>query len=238
MELTIDLGPMPVDAHAGWLTEGLRGLWDQSEFCDVELIAGGQTFLAHKPVLAAVSPSVHECLMQLSSVQDGSETSMPNGRMKLKLADVAHPEAVQAMLECIYGPPAGAEGAKSYSPANEDVNRDVLRLAQRFQITQLQQQACGWLMSNLSTTNVLQRLLDCEELGLVDVRDNILGQITSNPKALWALANDPEVRKAPAVLQDLLIRVLSLLNIGDNPSAVPRAAPKGQGSKAGRKVGT
>jgi len=234
MELTIDLQPMPVDAHAGLLMEGLRGLWDQRELCDVELIAGGQRFLAHRPVLAAVSLSFHECLMQLSSAQDGGAASDHKMKLVLKLDDITHPEAVQAMLECIYGIPA----IKAYSPASEGANKDVLRLAQRFQIAQLQYQACRWLTSNLSTKNVLQRLVACEEFALADVRDKILEQFIANPNALFALANDPEIVQVPAVLQDLLVRVLKLLGC-DGPAAaggppkvaVAATAPKGKAAK-------
>lgn len=223
MDLCIDLGPMPVDAHAGLLMEGLRGLWEKSELCDVELIAGGQTFLAHRPVLAAVSPSFRECLMRLSTVQDVSADAKKT--LTLKLGDITHPEAVQAMLNCIYGPLTAPNVPTTYSPTNEEANRDVLRLAQRFQITQLQAEASRWLTSNLSTANVLQRLVACEEFGLADVRDKILDQITANPTALYVLAKDPEMVKAPSVLQELLVRVLKLLGCDSaNPPAPPPAA--------------
>jgi len=220
MDLCIDLGPMPEDAHAGLLMEGLRGLWEKSELCDVELIAGGQTFLAHRPVLAAVSPSFRECLMRLSTVQDVSAGAKKI--LTLKLGDITHPEAVQAMLNCIYGPLTAPNAPRSYNPTNEEANRDVLRLAQRFQITQLLAEASRWLTSNLSTANVLQRLVACEEFGLADVRDKILDQITANPTALYVLAKDPEVVKAPSVLQELLVRVLKLLGCD---SATPAPAP-------------
>merc|ERR1719469_122172 len=132
--------------------------------------------MAHRPVLAAVSPSFHECLLRLSSVQDRVAPGKGQGSsLVLKLADITHPEAVQSMLDCIYGPPAGT--TKAYSPGSEDANRDVLRLAQRFQISQLQQEACQWLTASLTTSNVTQRLVACEEFGLTDVRDNILQQL-------------------------------------------------------------
>lgn len=240
MELSIDLGPMPVDEHLGLLMPGLRGLWEGGDFCDVELIAGGQTFNAHRPVLAAVSPSFHECLMRLSSVQDDGAPAGASNHKKtlvLRLADITHPEAVQAMLDCIYGP-AGKGAEKGYNPGSEEANRDVLRLAQRFQIAQLQNQASRWLTSNLSTANVLQRLVACEEFGLADVRDKILEQLCANPSALFALAKDPEIVKVPLVLQDLLVRVLKLLGC-DSPPAPPRgsaAQPVKAGGKQGKKA--
>merc|ERR1719188_1931836 len=131
------------------------------------------------------------------------------------------------MIDCIYGPAPGAGG--DYCPASEDINRDVLRLAQRFQISHLQEQASRWLMQSLSTANVLERLLACEEFGLTDVREKILEQLTANPSALFVLANDPEIVKVPVVLKDLLIRVLKLIGAdAEKPSEKP-------GEKSGEK---
>lgn len=237
IHLTVDLGQMPADPLMGSLREGLCGLWSEGELCDVALIASDQTFLAHRPVLAAVSPSFRECLVQLST----SQSSKPEGadghkKLVLTLGDILHPEAVQAMLDCIYKP---GGTAASYNPSSEAANSDVLRLAQRFQILPLQEWASQWLMSNLSTNNVLQRLAACEEFGLTDVRDKILQQITGNPPALFALAQDPEVVKVPLVLQDLLVRVLRLLGCGEEsaaPGPVPLAQPQQRrvGNKSSR----
>lgn len=195
---------------------GLRDLWEKNELCDVELVAGGQTFQAHRLVLAAVSGPFAECLARLGaemgSVPAASLAGTAKGNLVMRLDDIAHPEAVQAMLDCIYGPRSGAPCV--YHPSSHDVNRDVLRLAQRFQISQLLDQASCWLADNLSTSNVLQRLSACEEFGLVGVREKIFEQLTANPNALFVLAKDPEIVKMPVVLQDLLVRVLQLLGCG------------------------
>jgi len=52
----------------------------------------------------------------------------------------------------------------------------------------------------------------CEEFGLGEVREKILEQLIYNPDALIAMAQDPEITKVPAVLQDLLVRILTLLD--------------------------
>lgn len=221
MELSVDLGPMPMDECCGGIMPGLRDLWEKSELCDVELIAGGQTFQAHRLVLAAVSGSFHECLLRLSADVGAAPIKE---KLVMRLDDITYPEAVQAMLDCIYGPKAGAVAAPCYSPSSEDSNRDVIRLAQRFQIAQLQDQAAVWLRSGLSTSNILQRLSACEEFGLTDVREQIFEQLTANPSALFVLAKDPEIVKMPLVLQDLLVRVLKLLGCGQEPPAAAAAA--------------
>lgn len=233
MELEVDLGPMPLNAldGQGGIIQGLRLLLDRSELCDVVLIAGGQSLLAHRAVLAAVSSSFHECLTQLGS----SEGSNPES-LVLKLDDISHPEAVRSMLDCIYGPSGGS--STEYNPSSEEANRDVLRLAQRFQISQLQEDASRWLARGLSTANVLDRLVACEEFGLTEVREKILEQLTANPEALFVLAKDPEVTKVPAVLQDLLVRILKLL--GCEPGLLQaQSAGSGKASqgKPARKAG-
>eukprot|EP00413_Alexandrium_margalefii_P021570 CAMPEP_0204565128 /NCGR_PEP_ID=MMETSP0661-20131031/35291_1 /ASSEMBLY_ACC=CAM_ASM_000606 /TAXON_ID=109239 /ORGANISM="Alexandrium margalefi, Strain AMGDE01CS-322" /LENGTH=245 /DNA_ID=CAMNT_0051572845 /DNA_START=56 /DNA_END=793 /DNA_ORIENTATION=+ len=231
MELEVDLGPMPVDDHSGGVIQGLRLLLDRGELCDVVLVAGGQSLLAHRAVLAAVSSSFHECLTQIGPSEGNNPESLV-----LKLDDISHPEAVRAMLDCIYGP---AEGAQvEYSPTSEEANRDVLRLAQRFQIAQLQDDASRWLLKGLSTANVLGRLMACEEFGMVEVREKILEQLTANPEALFVLAKDPEVTKVPAVLQDLLVRILKLLGAEPGLPATAAAGPgKASQGKPARKAG-
>lgn len=231
MELKVDLGPMPHDDHSGGVIEGLRSLQEKSELCDVVLVVGGESFLAHRAVLAAVSSSFYECLTKLGP-SEGLGGGVDSKSLVLKLDDITHPEAVKAMLDCIYRP-----STAEYAPSGEDVNRDVLRLAQRFNICQLQDAACRWLTKGLSTSNVLGRLLACEEFDLGEVRERILQLMTANPEALYVLAKDPEITKVPAVLQDLLVRILKLLGCAEpkaeakaeakaEPKAVVKAEPK------------
>jgi hypothetical protein len=284
MDLKVDLGPMPMDEQCGGITEGLRSLLQESELCDIVLVAGGQSFPAHLVVLAAVAPKFNDRMQQsadpsadasaapASQCADGasamddqqctSATEAPptvvagceGQKSELRLDKISHPEAVRAMLDCIYG--AGAAGAGEYNPSSDEVNCDVLRLAQQFQIAPLLDQSSKWLLRNLSTTNALERLQACEEFGLVDVRDKILEQLVANPQALLILAKDPEMTKVPTVLQDMLVRILKLLGVTDTPPAngatketIAPAAPAarastktggggGAGGKAGKAEGT
>ncbi|CAK0834226.1 unnamed protein product [Prorocentrum cordatum] len=240
MDLNVDLGPEPIDEHSGRILDGLRIQQDRnSELCDLELIVGGQSFMAHRGVLAAVSCSFHSCLTKLGSTE-GYEAKP----LTLKLDDISHPEAVKAMLDCIYRPSA------EYAPSCEDANRDVLRLAQRFRIAQLQDLACRWLTTGLSTANVFERLLTCETFSLVEAREQILQLLTSNPETLLELAKDPEILKVPAVMQDLLIRTYNLLGVGSKaeaagaesraeakPQAAAASAPPARQGRPGRKAG-
>jgi hypothetical protein len=218
MELKVDLGPMPEDDHSGGIIDGLRSLQEKDELCDVVLIVGEQSFQAHRAVLAAVSSSFHECLKNIGSGEGPNGLSEPKS-LHLKLEDISHPEAVKAMLDCIYHP------RTAYAPSGEDANRDVLRLAQRFKITQLEEAASNWLTSGVSTVNVLDRLLACEEFKLEEVRERILEQLVCNPEALYALAKDPEIIKVPNVLQDLLVRILQILGVHEEKTEVKPEPP-------------
>merc|ERR1719401_1150219 len=167
---------------------------------------------------------VEPSLTAAAATAAGNATAVPASQSaeaqqaELRLDDVSHPEAVRAMLDFIYGEStAGAgPGPGDYNPSSEEVNRDVLRLAQQFQIAPLLDQASKWLLRGLSTSNALERLQACEEFGLTEVREKILEQLVLNPEALFVLAKDPEMTKVPAVLQDLLVRILKLL--GCDPS--------------------
>jgi len=231
MALAVDLGPMPDDEFSGRIVmRGLRGLLESGDFCDVELVVAGQTFMAHRTVLAAASPAFREVLLRLGADAEGlgaapqleGTTVAEQNTLRVQLVDITHHEAIRAMLNCIYG--TGGENAPAYDPGSEEANLDVLRLAQRFQIAQLQEQACRWLANGLTTDNVLQRLAACEEFQLGHVCEKILEQLTANPEALFILANDKKILTVPRVLQELLVRVLKLLGCGSESQA-PAQAP-------------
>jgi hypothetical protein len=237
MELTVDLGPMPVDEQCGGAIDGggLRSLLDRKELCDILLVVGDQSFLAHSMVLAAASPSFC-ALIQQQRAQGvrGFVAGLDRTALDIHLG-VTHPEAVKDLLDCIYGPVSDA--TKEPACDTEAAHRDAIMLAKSFQIPRLQDQAARWLIRNLTTQNVLARLEICEEFQLVEVREKILEQLIADPVALPQLARDPEICKAPKVLQDLLVRILTLLGAGNaNTSQNPANAGKTNGRQA-RKAG-
>eukprot|EP00419_Tripos_fusus_P004785 CAMPEP_0172682402 /NCGR_PEP_ID=MMETSP1074-20121228/18138_1 /TAXON_ID=2916 /ORGANISM="Ceratium fusus, Strain PA161109" /LENGTH=252 /DNA_ID=CAMNT_0013501083 /DNA_START=37 /DNA_END=795 /DNA_ORIENTATION=- len=221
MKLKVNLGPMPADEPSGVVVDGLRQLFDRGELCDVSFVVAGQTFMAHRAVLAAASHGFSEPLAELSNADMNSTTNELRKELpELQLEGINNPEAVRAMLDYIYGPRQGA--TRDYKPSSEDANSDVLRLAQRFQLPQLQDDAARWLVHGLSTGNVIGRLAACEEFGLTEVRARILEQLTANPEVLYTLVQNPEIRSVPAVLQDLLVQILTLLGCGKEGEKQPK----------------
>lgn len=228
MELKVDLGPMPVDHGVGGAISGLRDLFTRGELCDVLFEVNGRSFPAHCLVLAAVSPTFQQHLTQHNQAEGVKGfCSKPK---TIQLPGVA-PEAVQAMLDCIYGPFAGAN--REYNPVTDAINRDVLRLAHMFQLPELHNQAAHWLARDLGTTNVLARLGICEEFGLSGMREKILEQLITDPEALAVLVRDPQIREVPAVLQDLLIQILNLLGVSGDQSISKSHVQGKQLKKAG-----
>ncbi|CAL1132532.1 unnamed protein product [Cladocopium goreaui] len=216
MDLDVDLGPMPKEGEH-FLQQGLRGLLQSQELCDVALVSsGGAAFPAHRAVLAASSPQLRARVAMLDyKIQ-------VDGLPALQL-DVQHSEAVKALIDCVYGTGENCDGC--YNPSSEEANRDVLALARNFELSALEDRASRWLARNLTTANLLDRVSTCERFGLNDVKDKILEQLTANTDVLYELVSDPSVRSVPGVLQDLLLRVLQLLGCGPPVSS---AATKDQ----------
>lgn len=238
MKLKVDLGPMPEDEPTAGVVDGLRQLFDRGELCDVVFVVAGQTFMAHRAVLAAASRGFSQPLAELSNAElNPAPNDLRKELPEMRLEGINNPEAVRIMLDYIYGPRQGA--TREYRPSSEDSNSDVLRLAQRFQLPQLQEDAACWLVQGLSTGNVIGRLAACEEFGLTEVRTRILEQLTANPEVLFTLVQNPEIRSVPAVLQDLLTQILTLLGCGSNGAQPKENDDNGerQNSNSGRKPG-
>jgi len=176
------------------LASGLRELFQCGEFTDVVLVCAGQKFLAHQVVLAAKSKVFRE----------GLATTPGNigARQEVRLADISNPEAVKCMLDYLYGMDSGVWA--EYNPRTQEINKDVLRLAQNFGLSGLTDRATHWLAKNLSTGNVVERLNICDEFGLSLLREKILEQLTLNKVALAEVAHSPQIMKYPGLMQALL----------------------------------
>jgi len=103
MELQVDLGPMPEDPQLGAVLNGLRRLLEAKEMCDVVLVVGDQSLWAHRVMLAAASPSLRSALLGAAAAGSHAAADGSVGAATaIRLDDVTHLEAVQAMLDCIY----------------------------------------------------------------------------------------------------------------------------------------
>lgn len=209
MSIQVDLGPEPAKPRSNDVVVGLRQFLEADKHCDVTFTAHGQSFSAHRAALAAAGPGFVEYFKTMASDGAPAAHSGPSlAPLVLSHEDIAHAQAFQFMIDSIYGK------TSEYNPSGDAVNSDVIRLAQRYQIAQLQAQASEWLLTGVTAENVLARLQACEEAGLVDVKDKLLNNLVADPELLYKVASSSEVTQAPVALQELLVKVLFLLGVG------------------------
>lgn len=184
-----------VKHHAGdHIGDGLRQLYQHGELTDVVLVCAEQEFAAHKVVLAATSEVFKEGLASPGKDDDS--------KREVRLADVHNPEAVKFMLDYLYQ--MDDSESEDYNPSTQEINKDVLTLAQNFRLPGLTERATHWLARGLNTGNVVERLTICDEFGLCALRDKILEQLCTNKKALAEVANSPQIMTYPKLMQALL----------------------------------
>lgn len=126
----------------------------------------------------------------------------PMQRLKLRLNGISCPEAVQILLSYIYQ--VGTGVAWEFKPSCVEVDKDVLHLARHFGIEHLHEHAARWLIEGLSTLNVVERLVVCEEFQLGNLREKMMEQLAAFPDALGIVSSNPDIMKHPKIMQDLL----------------------------------
>uniref|UniRef100_A0A7S1PUQ6 BTB domain-containing protein n=1 Tax=Alexandrium catenella TaxID=2925 RepID=A0A7S1PUQ6_ALECA len=196
--LEVRLPPMKSREGECCLGESMRELYRRGEFTDVSLVCAEQTFGAHRVVLAAESEVFKQGFMASSAEAVGEA----GARHEVRLTDISNPEAVKFMLDYMYQMDAAVW--EDYNPRTQEINKDVLRLAQHFKLPRLVERAMHWLSKDLTTGNVVERLSICEDFGLSKLREKILEQLTFNRRALAEIANTPQIMKYPKLMQDLL----------------------------------
>ncbi|CAE7552883.1 ARIA [Symbiodinium sp. CCMP2456] len=158
-------------------------------------VCADRTFYAHRIVLAAESEVFKSGLASVSK-------ELIDGRQEIRLAEISNPEAVKFMLDYMYQTDASVW--EDYNPRTQEINKDVLRLAQTFRLPGLTERAMHWLAKDLTTGNVVEVLTICEDFGLSQLGERILEQLTQNKKALAEVANSPQIMKYPKLMQALL----------------------------------
>jgi len=213
--LTVKLSTKPKQQPTDSFTNGLREFYRKGEFSDVILRCAEQSFPAHKVVLASASSVFKE---GLAGRTGGSAAE----KEEVRVAGIENPEAVKVMLDYVYQ--IEDEAWDKYNPKTQEINKDVLRIAQNFALPGLTQRAMHWLAKDLTTGNVVERLTICDDFGLVDLREKILEQLTLNKKALTEVANSPQIMKYPRLMQALLQQAAAAVE--DTAAAQPKKKSK------------
>lgn len=203
------------------LADGLRDMYRKGEFTDVSLICSERSFRAHRCVLAARSEVFFQGLA-------GAPANTPEGtkaNMEVRLVEVSNPEAVKLMLDHVY-----QIEDEEYNPRSQDINKDVLKLAQNFKLQGLQELATRYLAQDLSTGNAVERLTICEDFALEELKEKILEQLTFNKQALAEVAASPQIISYPKLMQSMLKLAAAV------PLAMADAEPPSTATEPRRKL--
>merc|ERR1719230_1556963 len=114
-----------------------------------------------------------------------------------------YPESLKLLLEFLYE----AEGDKGYSPSCDEVNKEVMQLAHRFNLPRLKRRAASAAAQSLTTHNVLQVLADCDKFELSDLKEKIIAHLACHKKALAEVTEGPAISNHPSVMREILVRV-------------------------------
>mmetsp|Transcript_82263 Transcript_82263/g.158918 ORF Transcript_82263/g.158918 Transcript_82263/m.158918 type:complete len:322 (-) Transcript_82263:117-1082(-) len=148
--------------------------------------------------------------------------------LELHVKGIETSEALETLLAFVYM--AGTGGRWVYAPTSDLVNKDVLMLARHFGMPRLHEHAARWLVKDLTTANVVDRLATCEEFGLGLLHDKIVEQLTANPAELTVVSTSPELMRHPRILQDLLVQVAMLAGNSQQQQQQKQQQRKGNSS--------
>lgn len=211
VELQVEL-ELPSDEDPGCnLARGIKELYQKCQYYDILLVAKGSRFPAHKVALAAMSGALCEqvrkaCAKFEASHASSAEVCESRGSYpELHLPEISSPEAARALLDFVYGLGSG------YNVSSDEANRDVLRLAKEFELPLLEDHASRRLTEDLTTANVIGRLVTCEEFGLDELYGKIAHELVcNNIDALVQVSNCEEIMRHPTIMQSLLVRAAKL----------------------------
>lgn len=220
MELALKLKCPQVEKQC--LSKLTQALYHSGEFTDVALLCAGQRLLAHRAVLAARSRAFKDYLMQLSPVAAA--------RPEIILSEVTNCEAAKIMLDHLYY----LDDEKDYwdrrmqdmpcSLRTQQLVREVLLLANRFELSILTHRATIWLSKGLTTDNVVERLSICNEFELSELADKTLEQLIMSREALAKVANSRELMTHPKIMRAMLQNIAVPRDPDQPRSKRPRAA--------------
>lgn len=204
------------------MANAFRELYLRGEFVDVTLVCGGQTFQAHRAMLAAHSDIFKKGLASMPTAVHGT-------RPEIGFSDIGNPDAVKVMLDYLYKVDIACWEERNPKLLQE-IAPDALRLASHFELPGLRSLAARWLLAGVTTSNVLERLAKCEEFGLEDTRIKILRHLAKDKDALSQVSSNKHLMQNPQLLQELLQQA------ADDPQLKRKANSSVAPKKKARKV--
>jgi len=176
-------------AAAAPLCESLVQLRRKVLRCDAVVVAaGGSRIPVHSLVLASQSQTL------LQRLQPGTDSNPSE-----LVLETSH-EAADHLVRYVYG----EIDVDSYSPSSPKMNEEVLRLASELGLPMLAQFCATRLAIDVNVKNVVERVRLCEDFGLPELRQAIVGALVEDRGSLEAVARDEATLGHPALMRELL----------------------------------
>jgi len=130
------------------LALGLQMLQSEGLLCDILLSANSKQIPAHQAVLASASSTLRRMMMdgmqQLDQARgEGQESELASKTFELELRGVQTPEALQILLDFLYGKPLSGRGLEQQLSA--EACHDILNLACDLKLPGLKEYGVQWL---------------------------------------------------------------------------------------------
>jgi len=179
------------------------------------LSASGEKVVSDPPFTAVPEPEIVTEVDPTPQAARGPSAVVPSATRALdrcpsvQMPGVSHPEAVQVMLDEVYG--VLQHPGKNYPwPSTEEVNVDIAHIGATYGLPALQERSARWFAEDLTTDDVVRRLAISDKYNLAELREGILDQLSMDCAALAAVVDAPDIVNYPSLLQELLIRVANL----------------------------
>ncbi|CAO2202587.1 unnamed protein product [Urochloa humidicola] len=193
----------PAEAAVSDVASSLGRMLDSGDGSDVAFSVGGETFLAHRAVLAARSPVLRAEL--LGSMM---EATMPT----ITLHDM-EPETFKAMLRFMYTDTldVGGGGCSSSPAAAADFLRGLLATADRYAVDTLKLVCVQKLFDNVSAENVAVTLGCAEVHGCPELKSRCLEFIVEDErnfrKVVLTQGYMEMIQSLPSLVEEIKSRV-------------------------------
>lgn len=184
----------------------------QEKFTDVELRCDGQTFKAHKVVLAARSP-VFDAMFTVPC----SESLKPVALVEIEEAD---PMALKAFINFLY--------TSTIEEKDMELTPDLLVLANRYDVDSLKQRCTAALTGNLSVENAAQVLGIADSSGANDLKEQVLRFVSQN--AIAVVETNDFKQLSPELMYDAVRAIVHCTS--SSSSAYENNSTHGTGSSS------
>ncbi|XP_043287929.1 speckle-type POZ protein B-like [Venturia canescens] len=147
------------------ILERIKEMWDRKTFCDVTFLLGDQELPAHKAIVASQSK-----VLETMFLNENTEEKKTVVRINDTSAEV-----FKEFLNYLY-----TGGINDL----EDITKEMIQVANTYQVTELKTLCENYMLNNLCTDNVVEYLLIAESLCCTELKKQSLRLLDKSSSAL------------------------------------------------------